>query len=89
MLAEQAFNGSSPHRITGQYSGYVLKLDTRTKREQSKRQKVRKPPVRASFAALADIYFAVQRRVFRGIAPGLTFAFRTVAAVQLTPQAFL
>jgi hypothetical protein len=42
MLAEQAFNGSSPHQITGRYSGYVLELDTRTKREQSKRQKVRK-----------------------------------------------
>jgi hypothetical protein len=59
MVAEQAFNGSSPHQITDRYSGYVLEPDTRTKREQSKRQKVRKPSVRASFAALADIYFAV------------------------------
>jgi hypothetical protein len=49
MLAEQAFNGSSPHRIMGRYSGYVLELDTRTKREQSKRQKVRKRSVGGLF----------------------------------------
>jgi hypothetical protein len=58
------------------------------KENKARGKKFESPPVRASFAALADIYFAVQRRVFRGIAPGLTFAFRTVAAVQLTPQAF-
>jgi hypothetical protein len=77
MLAEQAFNGSSPHRKRVDIPGMFLNLILEQKENKARGKKFESAVLRASFAAVADIYF----RYFRVTPPGLTFAFRAVAAV--------
>jgi len=74
MLAEQAFNGSSPHRKRVDIPGMFLNPILEQKENKARGKKFESAVLRASFVAVADIYFRVTP-------PGLTFAFRAVAAV--------
>jgi hypothetical protein len=74
MLAEQAFNGSSPHRKRVDIPGMFLNPILEQKENKARGKKFESAAMQASFATLADI-------LFRVTPPGLTFAFRAVAAV--------
>jgi len=65
MLAEQAFNGSSPHRKRVDISGMFLNLILEQKENKARGKKFESAAMRASFAALADIYFVLHRRASR------------------------
>jgi hypothetical protein len=65
MLAEQAFNGSSPHRKRVDIPGMFLNLILEQKENKARGKKFESAVLRASFATLADIYFALHRRASR------------------------